>query len=503
VTLALSASPQKVDPGITRVLRRVCSFPALLSVAFIVLAVLTVRARISDPDMWWHLKTGQIIWTTHTIPTTDTFSYTTNHHAYVPHEWLSQLLIYGAYRMGGYPGLMLWLCFFTSALLISGYILCSLYSGNSKVAFMGAMTIWLFATIGLAIRPHIIGYLLLVFELLVLHLGRARNPRWFLALPLLFAIWVNCHGSFLLGLILAGTFLFSSFFEFHAGLLVAERWDLLSQLLLGLALLLSIAALFLNPIGVKQVLYPVDTMLHLPMNLTLVQEWRPLQLNTERGVAWLIILACIGLLVIVRRVELLWHELLVLALAVWLSASHERMLFVFGILAAPILSRLLASSWEGYNPEQDLPWANAALIAASLLFVFWMFPSRQKLLTQVNQQNPVKAVEFIRSRHLSGPILNDYGYGGYLIWAAPEYPVFIDGRGDVFEWTGVFQDYEQWFSLQSDPRQLLNKYGVSLCLISRESPMNHVLPLLHEWKLVYSDETSVIYVRATASDRPS
>ena len=64
----------------------------------VLLGVLTVRSRFSDPDMWWHLKTGEVIWTTHSIPTTDLFSYTTNHHAWVPHEWLSQVLMYGLLR---------------------------------------------------------------------------------------------------------------------------------------------------------------------------------------------------------------------------------------------------------------------------------------------------------------------------------------------------------------------------------------------------------------------
>ena len=85
------------------------------------LAVLSVQPRSADPDMWWQPKTGEVIWTTHTIPTTDLFSYTTNHHAWIPHEWLSQVLIYGAYRLGGYSSLMLWLCFFTASLLIAGY----------------------------------------------------------------------------------------------------------------------------------------------------------------------------------------------------------------------------------------------------------------------------------------------------------------------------------------------------------------------------------------------
>ncbi|HEV2274060.1 MAG TPA: hypothetical protein VGR96_07835, partial [Acidobacteriaceae bacterium] len=199
------------------VLRSIFSFPVALAGLLTVLSVLTVRSRFDDPDMWWHLRIGSIVWTTHTIPTTDVLSYTTNHHAWVPHEWLSQTLIYAAYRIGGYSGLMLWLCLLTSALLIAGYALCSLYSGNAKVGFAGALIVWLFATVGLAIRPQMLGYLFLIIELILLHIGRTRNPRWFFALPPLFALWVNCHGSFFLGLILAAVFLIGSRLDLRLG----------------------------------------------------------------------------------------------------------------------------------------------------------------------------------------------------------------------------------------------------------------------------------------------
>src|SRR6185437_10630630 len=152
--VSVSAGSTAAPPGI-RVFKfkRVFSFSAMLAGLLGVLAMLTVRSRFDDPDMWWHMKTGEIVWDTHTIPVTDVFSYTTAHLALVPHEWLSQFLIYGAYRFGGYPGLMLWLCFFSVAILIAGYALCSLYSGNTKVGFLGALVIWFFATSVFAIRP--------------------------------------------------------------------------------------------------------------------------------------------------------------------------------------------------------------------------------------------------------------------------------------------------------------------------------------------------------------
>jgi hypothetical protein len=467
----------------------------MLASLLVALAVLTVQSRFDDPDMWWHLKMGEIIWTTHNIPTTDIFSYTTGHHPYTAHEWLSQVFIYGAYKFGGYAGLMFWLCLFTSALLVAGYGLCWLYSENAKVAFVGTVIIFLFATIGLAVRPQMIGYFLLVVELLLIQLGRIRNPRWLLGLPPLFAIWVNCHGSFFLGLLVAGTYFFSSFFDFQKGLLVSHRSDSRTRLMFALTIAMSIAALFINPIGIKQILYPLDAILHLPINLNQVDEWRPLQLTDGRGLTFLAVLGCIFLFLILRQSKLFLHELLLISLVIWLAASHRRMLFPFGILAAPILSRFLSGSWDRYNAMQDRPWPNALLMSASLLIAFRAFPNGQDLARQVEQQSPVKAVEFMKASHLSGRMLNEYVFGGYLIWAAPQFPVFVDGRGDVFEQTGVLGEFEQWATLQTEPRILLDKYQIDFCLLSRSSPMLFVLRLLPDWKATYSDNNSIIFMR--------
>jgi hypothetical protein len=193
----------------------------MLAGMLVLLAVLTVRGRFDDPDLWWHLKMGQIIWTTHSLPANDLFSYTTNHQALIPQEWLSQVVIYGAYLCGGYSGMMLWFCSMTALLLVAGYGLCWLYSGNAKVAFAGALIIWFFSTIGFSIRPQMMSYVLLVAELLLIHAGRTRNPRWFFWLPVVFIIWINCHASFILGIVVAGFYLFSSFFNFEIGSLVS------------------------------------------------------------------------------------------------------------------------------------------------------------------------------------------------------------------------------------------------------------------------------------------
>ncbi len=463
------------------------------------LACLSIRARFNDPDMWWHLKMGQVVWITHAVPTIDLFSFTTNHHAWVPHEWLSQVAIFAAYHWGGYSGLMLGFCLASGAILIAGYALCSLYSGNPKVSLLGALVVFVFATVGLSIRPQLIGYLLLLVELILIHCGRTRSVRWFWALPPLFALWINCHGSFFLGLLVGCAFLFASFFEFQAGSLIARRWDRRSRNTLIAALAVSIPALFLNPDGLKQVLYPLDTLVHQPVGLSTVQEWLPLALNGQRGVLFLLTLAVILLLVVVRKPDLYFEELILLAAGVWLAGSHDRMLFVFGIFAAPILSRMLGGLWENYDPATDRIAPNAVLIGLSFLVCWAAFPSSQNLALQIEAKSPVKAVRFIQTHHLAGPMLNDYNDGGYLIWAMPEHPVFIDGRGDVFEWTGVLQQFGDWANLNSDPEALLDKYHIQFCLLAQGMPEARVLPLLGSWKVVYSDDLNVVLVRTASS----
>jgi hypothetical protein len=497
LTTASSLAGNRGNSTLIRFLKKGFSFPTMLAGILVFLAVLTARSRFDDSDLWWHLKMGQVICRAHHIPLADIFSSTAAHQPLVPQEWLAEVAIYGAYNFAGYTGLMLWLCFFIALLLVAGYALCALYSGNAKVAFVGAMALWFFAAPAYSIRPQLMAYTLLIAELGLIQLGRTRNSRWFFWLPPLFALWINLHGSFILGIVVAAVFLFTSFFSFEIGSLISRRWNLESRKRFILANLLSVAALFINPIGLRQILYPFDTLLNMHVLLGSVQEWSPLKMNDPAGMALMALLLGAFLLVALRGSQLFFDELLLLGLGTWLAVSHLRMLIVFGILAAPILARLLATSWEGYNAEKDRIAPNAIMIGLSLLAAWLAFPSTQDLQAQVEVQSPVKAVEFLRAHPLPGVMLNEYDFGGYLIWALPEHPVFIDGRTDIYEWSGLLGEFGSWAMVASDPNVLLQKYNVGFCLLARQAPMAHVLPLMHGWKLVYSDANTVIFARST------
>jgi hypothetical protein len=481
------------------VLRAFFSFPVAQAALLIVVAACTVRGRLSDPDLWWHLKTGELIWRTHSIPHFDLFSFTAAGHPWIAQEWLSEVTIYGAYRWAGYSGLMAWLFVLAAAIVVGGYLLCMVYSGSVKAGFWGAMMTWTFATVGLAIRPHMLGFLILLCELLVLELGRYRDPRWFYVLPPLFALWINVHSSFMIGFVILAVVLASAFLRVEWGLVAARPWPRKTAKTLALAGALAIPALLFNPVGPKLIWYPIDVMFHQPLNLRSITEWQPPDLGSLRGVLLLITTGAILLVALIRSAKVHIHELLLLAVFFYFAARHDRMGFLFGILAAPILCRLLADAWDRYHRERDRILPNAVLMLIAAAAVALAFPGSRALAEQVNKANPVKAVKFIQHSGLSGRMLNDYVYGGYLIWAAPERPVFIDGRADVYEPAGVLADYMAFMLLDADPQSLLRKYRIDYCLFAQEERIARVLPLIPGWTKIYSDEKAVVFARSTGA----
>src|ERR1051326_6845334 len=118
----LSATDRVAQPrgnGWQAVLGRLLSFPVLLAAGLAVITFFTVSTRFYDPDLWWHLKVGQIIASTHSIPATEMLSHTAQGHPWTAHEWLAQVSIYGAYRAAGNTGLMLWMSALASLLVWS------------------------------------------------------------------------------------------------------------------------------------------------------------------------------------------------------------------------------------------------------------------------------------------------------------------------------------------------------------------------------------------------
>jgi hypothetical protein len=468
------------------------SFRMMLAAGLAVVAVLTVSTRFHDPDMWFHMKLGQVVWETHTVPAADTFSFTAAGHPWIAHEWLAEVSIYLAYKWGGYTGLMGWLSLLTSVLLVMAYALCYRVTENALVSFLGALCAWFFATIGMAIRPLLLGHIFLLAELLLLEAG-SRRRRWFWGLPPLFAVWVNCHGSYFFGLGVLFVYWASSFVDGRWGLIVGHAWDPATRKALGLVMIVCGLALCVNPVGIHLLLYPLNTLFQQPLDMNAVDEWKAPDLRESRSLAMLGALVAIFLLPLWRKTELELRELALLAAALWMATQHQRMLFLFGIIVCPILSRLVAPLL-GKESDREQPVANAVLLVVFAVAIVWGFPARADLEKQVQKRSPVAAVDYIRKAGLQGPMLNEYVFGDYLIWALPEHKVFIDGRGDIYDWSGVFAEYGRLVTVSEDPNRVLNKYGIRFCLLAPNSSLVYILPYLG-WKKTYEDPVAAIFER--------
>ena len=460
-------------------------FPVVMAGGLFTLVFCFCCLRFNDPDMWWHLRLGKEIWDSHTIPMADTWSFTVAGSHWVPHEWLGEVLLYVAYLAGGYRGVALWFSGLSGCITIVSYFLCWRYSGNVAIAVAGGLITGFFGTIGYAPRPHLLGYLFLAVELLILHAAYAGKIRALWFLPPLFALWINCHASFFLGLGLFGV------------LQLCYTWK--SRSLSGwIPLLACCAALFVNPVGVELVLHPVSLFLNQRTSLGFVTEWLPVTITDVRGLVMFGILGGLMILALLGKARAGIAELLVFVPVTYLAVQHTRMLFVFGIVAAPLVTRVLVDLRSWPPPKRDHMPSNAVLLVLCASACWAMFPSQNELQRRVASNFPVAAVDYMRANKLQGPILNDYVWGGFLVWHAPEYKVFIDGFGDVFEWNGVLQKYRRWAEVQTDPAQLLDEYKIQLCILPSDALEANVMPHLRGWKTAYKDSVSVVFTRTAA-----
>jgi hypothetical protein len=106
---------------------------------------------------------------------------------------------------------------------------------------------------------------------------------------------------------------------------------------------------------------------------------------------------------------------------------------------------------------------------------------------------PAAALAAVEAAHVTGPVLNDYGFGGYLIFAG--IPPFIDGRAELYG-DEFFKRYVQAMLLESDELpNLLDQYGIAWTLIAPERPAALLLDYLPGWRRLYADDVAVVHVR--------
>ena len=470
------------------------SFPALIAGCLAVLVFGTLRTRMSDPDLFWHLRNAQYFMAHHRLLSHDIFSYTVPGAAWIDHEWLSELLYYAGYHALGWQGIYLVAGALLAAIVVSVFYIARAEGADLIAAVLVMILGALLMLVGFGPRMQHLGWLCFVAILAILLRYRSarQGPLWLL--PLLFCIWINAHGGWLIGGAVCALIVAAGLVRQDVGILAAEPWsaqDLKRLMATGAA---SVAALFVNPYGYRLVLYPFDVMFRQKLNVQYVQEWLPVNFRTPHGKIMMaaLLAVLVGLCVGQKRWRV--HEILLACFAVMMPLIHVRLLLLAGIVLPVILGRQF-SGLSTYDPSQERPKLNVLLFAVLALICVLKYPSTAQLWKPVEAEYPAGAVAYIRDHELHGRVFQNYDWGGYFEWTLPETKVFIDSRTDIFEYAGVLKDYADAVSLVRS-REVLDKYGIEYVVIERDSALAYLLNNTRGWRCTYNDKLAAIFERA-------
>jgi len=449
--------------------------------------------RVNDPDIWWHLRDASVLVHTGHFIHLDTLSFTVAGKPWVDVEWLAELPYYFAYMRLGVGGLYLVMMMLSTAVILGVYCLALQRSQDSVAAFLASVAAVLFATVSLAPRTLLFGWLCLVVELGILW-GLEKGRDYTGWLPLLFLVWINLHGSWFLGLGLMLLFFACGLVEGEWGLLYAKRWNAAQKRKLALVTLASVAALFVNPYGWRLVAYPAKALAGAQLGTELIAEWASLNFHTALGKTVLATLLALGLLQVVRGRRWALQDFALAAVGVYGALTYVRFVFLIGILVVPMLACLLRLPAREDRPHKEGRWLNALAMAVLLAMIVMRHPTAMQLNDAIAGSFPQKAVPYVRGLAGKGHLLSEYRWAGYLEWEAPEVEEMIDSRTDIFMQAGVMADYVRAVKVE-DTDVVLAKYGIRYVLMPRGSPMAYLLAHETAWKQTYEDGQAVGFER--------
>ena len=502
-------SSPKGGSAIARTFRKVFSFHTFLAALLLAGAYVGTFTNIhhtasspSHPLRWvesdtlWHIAVGDLILKTHTWPTHDIYSFTVHGSPWIAYEWLGEVLMSLAWRAGNLHGLAVLMMVIISATILSLFYYAFLGSRNAKSAFAATAVLLPLAAISWTMRPQLLGYVFLIVTLIVLKRYREGLKGSIWILPLIFLLWTNTHGTFVLGFGVLGIYWLSGLREIRLGDLYSRRWTPGERQQLELTALLCLVASGITPYGTQLAAYPLEMAGSQPMIIKIVQEWQPLSFSASYGKLFVVLILGFWVLIAMRRMRIRLEDMALLLIATVETFMHARFMVLFVPVFAPLLAEAITPWFPPYDEAKDHPFLNFALVGLIIAAMVEFFPSNARLRHQLVGEMPSGAVQYLHAHPDLRPTFNYFFWGGFLILnRGPAGKVFIDGRLDIYEYSGVLADYMAIVSLQPDVEMLLKKYHVRSCLIPPQSPLAILLDSSPRWHRVYRGNVSAIYVR--------
>ena len=456
---------------------------------------------IDDLDVWWLLRSGAYMLQTRSFPTTDPFSGPAFGAPWVNHAWGFELLLYAVYRLAGPTGLVLLQALFAVATFGVLHALLR-REGVGRGFTLVAIAAGALATRGFwSPRPQLVTYLALAAFWAILRDyrdGRGDRLRW---LPLMTVAWANLHGGFMVGPGLIALALVGEVVDRVLGA-AAPTPGAGRPGRLALALGASLLATLATPFHYHAVLFPFQV-LGDRLAQAFIIEWASpaFQYGAIRLVEGLVLLTLALAAWTPRRCRA--ADVLVLAAFFHFGLQAVRNLPLLVVVLLPILMAALTETLRervppliagsGVSPRRFGLAAAAVVLAFA---VWWNFPARgvRGALPRVGVAEvfPAEAVAYLKRARPPGPLFNDYGWGGYLIWQLyPDYRVSIDGRMAVHG-PKRFAEHIEVAEVRPRWRETLDRLGTRLAVVHARSPLAIVLQASPDWEVLHEDKVAIV-----------
>ncbi|MFQ5529408.1 MAG: hypothetical protein ACE5FP_03590 [Gemmatimonadota bacterium] len=458
-----------------------------------------------DGDVGRHVRVGRTILDSGAIPRVDLFSHTRGGTAFVPYEWLSEVVTAFAHGTAGLAGVVVLSAVLYTTAVLAVYRASDALGSRRMIAFFVASLALLLQSVHLLPRPHLFTTAFAaIFVVVLIRFARSDRP-WLLApLPLLMLVWVNSHGGFLIGFILLAAFL--------AGALLRSREFLEPRTAvrpLGLVLAACAILSLVNPAGL-QLWAHTTGYLGIDFLVDATQEYGSVDFHAGYGQLFFVALFAGPALWMTGRVRVS-----VLAAGLYLlfaaAALHSaRNIPLFTVCSMPWLAVWIDQALQGGPPPHRLlgrldSWdridrllrPGAASVAGLVLLWFALGPNRDAYRFDPSTF-PVEAIRALDGVAVAGPVFNQLTWGGYLLFSRPDIPVFIDGQTDFYG-EELSRDYLVALKGQVGWDEVLDRHGIGWTLLESAEPLNQLLDLDRRWHRLYADRVATVYRRTPAN----
>lgn len=471
-------------------------FEKLFLIIMLLAPCLLLYSFTLQNDTYWLICMGEHI-VKNGFPTVDPLTFHDGL-SFTVQQWLTSVIFYLLYSRFGVMALYILniIVYFIMTAVI--FRLCINISRNNLIISL-AVTVFTCILLSFYIVPRPQTFSTLIFILVIYFLEKfieTDRPLYLAALPVLSVLLVNLHSAMWL-------FFFVLLIPYLIDGLKKDLWITRTQgyrlVPILWAALLSVAAGFINPYGIKNMLYVVYSYGNSKVN-SVVNEMASPDFKEWFGITlFLLILFIVFVFMITKGHDRLRYTLITIG-TLYMGLSSVRSLALFAGCAIPFLAYRLK---DLKLPELDFSKGKRIIryvLTASILVlvIFVLCIKEYDFSESMNDFRPIGAVDYIVENIDTSKmrLYNEYNTGGYIEFRGLR--TFIDSRAEVFlkslnKKDDIILDYLDVRSSKLHYRHFVEKYSFTHLLVGKGDPINVYLKEDSGYKKLYEDKMYLVY----------